>query len=147
MRPANPTAAELQRMPWHAREALERRLRTRPVDPPDVTKGKTPAEYTQDYIRACHRRFSRGEKTPAVLVGEREYQRRQKAQKRGEQPPAPPRKVHITWDIDQAIRLRDAGYSWRSIARLIGANDNTVRKYVPREIARRAAEAGQGEAA
>lgn len=91
MRTACPTAAEIARMSWRARERLVKRLpphehERNPLDVADATD----LPDTREAARALgeieliemHRKYVGGLRNPEVKAGEREYQRRRKATQR-----------------------------------------------------------------
>lgn len=146
-----PTAGELQRMSFYAKDRLRRRLTTRPPEDDDAPRSqaarKPAADLSDKYIAECHARFNRGDITPAVETGEREYQRRSGIRRRAEArartaglPRVPKRGPEASWDVDRAIGLRERGLTWGEIATLVGTTENTARRGAKRELERRAEE-------
>jgi hypothetical protein len=141
VRPAYPTASELQRMPWHARQRLRERLTQRPAE--EEPQPRTPADLTQSHVTDCHRRYQRGDITPHVEIGEREYQRRRKAAQRKDvvrMPRERRRGPEPGWSVDEALRLKAEGWTWTEIATEFKTSRPTLCRRVQREMQRRRAE-------
>lgn len=129
MRPAYPTASELQRMPWHARERLRRRLAQRPAEDPEPELGlaKPATQLSDDHVGDYHRRYRLGERTASVIAGEREWQRRRKQAARGST-------ARGEWSVEEALRLRARGRTDDEIAAVIGIKVTSMRKRIARHL-------------
>jgi hypothetical protein len=133
VRPAYPTASELQRMPWHARERMEKRLKAQRRDPlADADRTALPDTRVAarqlgeiDLIEA-HRRYLAGIRAPDVVAGEREYQRRRKARQRGSTT------EHDAWTPAHAIALREQGCTDQEIAQQFGIKVESLRRRIKR---------------
>jgi hypothetical protein len=132
VRPAYPTASELQRMPWHARERLRRRMAQRPAEDPEPEPGlvKPASVLSPDHVNDYHRRFRRGERGPAVEAGEREWQRRRQAARRGSA-------TRNQWSVDEALHMRALGRTDHEIAHGYGIKVSSLRKRINRQLAQR----------